>query len=448
MRLPGSIASVDPRRGAVMPLTVLSLALLIGVVAIVIDGGTLMEDRRHVQAAADAAALAAAADLFANYSTNQGLDPSGTAQTSALSNAAANGFSNDGVQSIVTVNLSPKNYQGGPNAGKPLPPGYAEVIIQYNAGRTFSNVFGSGAIPVRARAVARGQWVPNSNGVLLLNAHASGALYSSSGGLTVTGGLVVNSSSSTAVQFSGGPVIASSFYFNQSSGPLSGLSLLLGLGSSSPTINYGPPVPDPLRYLAAPDPVALGLPSQGTNLQISSGTVDLYPGVYSGGIVVSGGATAILHANSDGTPGIYYLQGGGLTVSGPSSITVAVGETAGIMIYNDWQSSSDAINLSGSGVLTINPPASGLYKGISIFQKRGTLLAPGPALTLSGSGALNLTGTVYAAYAKVTMSGSSGVSVMGGQLIADTLSVTGSATLSVAPGTQPIANTRVFGLVE
>ncbi len=94
--------------------------------------------------------------------SNQGTDPKNTAQASALAIAAANGFSNDGVQSVVTVSVSPQNYQGGPNAGKALPAGYVEVIIQYNAGRTFSNVFGSGAVPVRARAVARGQWTPLS----------------------------------------------------------------------------------------------------------------------------------------------------------------------------------------------------------------------------------------------------------------------------------------------
>jgi hypothetical protein len=416
------------------------------------DGGTLMEDRRHVQAAADAAALAAASDLFTNYRSNKGKDPGGTASASALSTAAANGFSNDGVQSIVTVNIAPASYQGGPNAGKPLPPGYAEVIVQYNASRSFSNVFGSGTIPVRGRAVARGVWGPNSNGVILLNLSASGVLNSnSSGSLNITGGLQINSSSSTALNLASGfTITASEFNLNQAAGSLVGslLSSLLGLGGSSPTINYGAPVPDPLRNLPAPNPVALGLSFRATNLHISSGTLNLYPGIYNGGITVSGGAIAILHANSNGTPGIYYLEGGGLTISGPSSVIMAVGETAGVMIYNDWNSSSNSINLSGSGVLKINPPTSGVYEGISIFQKRGTTSTPAPQINLSGSGALQLTGTVYAAYANVTMTGSAGINVGGGQLIADTMTRTGSASLSINPGLNPIANTRIFGLVE
>lgn len=442
---------VSWRFGGVTPLTVLSLSLLLGVAALAVDGGMLLEDRRHVQAAADAAALAAAADLFANYPVNQGADPNGTAKASALTTANANGFSNDGTQSIVTVNISPRNYQAGPHAGTPLPPGYAEVIVQYNAGRLFSGVFGSGVIPVRGRAVARGIWGPSSDGVVLLNLQVSGAFSSnSSGGLSVDGGFRVNSSSSTALNISGGIVTASQFHFNQAIKPLSSsvLSLFLGLGGSSPAIQYEAAIPDPLRYLPDPDPAALGLTLQGQNRSITSGIVNLYPGVYSGGINISGGAIAILHANSDGTPGIYFLQGGGLTVSGPSYLIMAAGETAGVMIYNDWSSNSDAITLSGSGSATIQPPAFGLYKGISIFQKRGTLTTAAPPITLSGSGSMNVTGTVYAAYANVAMSGSAGVNNMGGQLIADTLTLSGSAAITINRGTEPIANTRQFGLVE
>jgi Flp pilus assembly protein TadG len=453
MRLHLSYCPTPPRRGGVTPLTVLSLALLVGVVAIAVDGGTLMEERRHVQATADAAALAAAADLYTNYAANQGADPKGTAQASALATASANGLSNDGVQSVVTVSVSPQTYQGGPNAGQALPAGYVEVIIQYNAGRTFSNVFGTGTIPVRARAVARGQWMPDNNAVMVLNLTASGALtISGSAGLKVNGGLLVNSKSSTGISVSlFGSLSALVYNLNQAVQGLLGLllSLLGGLGGGSPTVNYNPPIADPLRYLPDPDPIQLGLATRGTNLQVNGGgSVDLYPGVYTGGITVSGGSTAILHANADGTPGIYFLQGGGFNVSA-SSVQMAAGETGGVMIYNDWSSNtSDLITVNGSGTVNINPPRSGVYLGLSIFQKRGSRLSAAPPVTLSGSGALDIRGTLYAAYAKVNLSGSSSADVLGGQIIADTLNISGGAVINVDRGTQPTANTRTLGLVE
>ena len=303
--------------------------------------------------------------------------------------------------------------------------------------------------------MARGQWTSINNSVVLLNLTGSSALsLSGSAGLDINGGLQVNSSSPTALNLSSSAgVTASSINLNQAAGKLlasllSSLLGLLGLGSPPP-INYGGPIPDPLRYLPAPDPVQLGLTTQGTNLQISGrSSVDLYPGVYTGGISVSNRATVTLHANSDGTPGIYYLQGGGLQASGSSSITTAANETAGVMIYNAWQANGDAISLSGSGSLTLTPPASGPYQGVSIFQAHGTLANPAPALSITGGGSTNVLGTIYAAYANVSLTGNASGCVIGGQIIADTLTLSGQAVININRGTQPVASTRLFGLVQ
>jgi uncharacterized membrane protein len=71
------------------------LVVVVGVGALAIDAGLLMADRRKTQAAADAAALAAAIDLFQNWSANRGTDPSPhKAATSAQDTAADNGFTN------------------------------------------------------------------------------------------------------------------------------------------------------------------------------------------------------------------------------------------------------------------------------------------------------------------------------------------------------------------
>lgn len=135
------------RRGMIAVVVAVSLVVVFSVAAIALDGGLLLHNHRMVQSAADAAALAAANDLFANYNANQGADPSGTAKASALSTAKANGFNNDGETNTVTVNIPPRS---GNFKGKA---GYAEVIIQFNQKRGFSSIFGSGDLPVTARAV-------------------------------------------------------------------------------------------------------------------------------------------------------------------------------------------------------------------------------------------------------------------------------------------------------
>src|SRR5262249_19008813 len=93
--------------GTLTFMVLICLMSILGVLAVTLDGGMLSDIKRRVQAAADAAALAAANDLYNNYGTNSGTDPSGTAATSARSTASANGFSNDGVTSVVTVNVPP-----------------------------------------------------------------------------------------------------------------------------------------------------------------------------------------------------------------------------------------------------------------------------------------------------------------------------------------------------
>jgi hypothetical protein len=114
--------------------------------------------------------------LFWNWEANSGLDTSGTATTSALANAAANGYNNDGVTSVVSVNIPPSS---GSFAGQA---GYAEVIVQFNQKRGFSGIFANGDIPVRARAVARGLWKPFNAGIIILNPRAANALYASGNG--------------------------------------------------------------------------------------------------------------------------------------------------------------------------------------------------------------------------------------------------------------------------
>src|SRR5207253_2729993 len=82
------------RRGAIVPWLLLGAGVIIGVVALGTDGGRMLEERRRGQAAADAAALAAGADLYQNHWTYFGKDTGGSARAAALKLAAANGFVN------------------------------------------------------------------------------------------------------------------------------------------------------------------------------------------------------------------------------------------------------------------------------------------------------------------------------------------------------------------
>src|SRR5262249_18212732 len=134
-----------PRRGTIAVLVAVCLTMMLSVVALSVDGGLLLTDRRHAQTTADAAAMAAATVLYDNYPNYPGKGPRKEATDAAVAVAAANGYSNDHVPSNVVVNIPP---QTGPYTGKD---GYVEVIVEYQQERAFSAIFGSGTLPVKAR---------------------------------------------------------------------------------------------------------------------------------------------------------------------------------------------------------------------------------------------------------------------------------------------------------
>ncbi len=411
----------EKRRGIVAVLVAVSLVAILGVVAIALDAGLLLDNRRSVQASADAAALAAAEDLYANWYTNQGKDPSGTALASALSTAKADGYSNDGVTSVVTVNIPPLS---GLAVNQP---GYAEVIITYYQQRGFSSIFGSGNLPVKARAVARGMRKASGIGILLLDPTDNGSLTPASW-LRGPGKWMEVSSSIPAVPRrwpSAAAVRAWNRLRNGHHGELQFLWLLSYFQASPGSVKTGQPATaDFLAGVAVPDPTKINdQGNAGTMTTRSSSTLSpasnqtLQPGLYIGGINISS-KTGIVFS-----PGVYYLQGGGLTMSGGSSSLTA----NGVMIYNGVGSggTTGSITVSGGGTVVQSPPTSGIYYGMSIFQDRSST----QTITLSGASGWNFTGTVYAAAAPVDVSGGSGAT-MGSQFVADTMTLSGSSTFN------------------
>ena len=80
--------------------------------------------------------------------------------------------------------------------------------------RAFSAIWDSAPVPVKARAVARGMWVPINNGIIVLDPTSSGSL-SSNGGSNVTTNakIIVDSSSPSATTVTGGGRHGDTGYF-------------------------------------------------------------------------------------------------------------------------------------------------------------------------------------------------------------------------------------------
>ena len=151
-----------------------------------------------------------------------------------------------------------------------------------------------------------------SHSILLLDPSGKDSLSATGNGLirvTGFGSIGVDSSNPEDALASGnGQVSAASLFVDGTPG-----AQVRGQGKFTGTITPGAlPVSDPLSSLR---PITT-LPSRTfTNENIEGNTViTLNPGTYVGGIHISGPATVTLE------PGIYYLEGGGFSVSGQATV--------------------------------------------------------------------------------------------------------------------------------
>jgi Flp pilus assembly protein TadG len=391
------------RRGTVAALTAVLMPVVVGAMAVTLDGGLLYLQRRQAQSIADAAALAGAYALYngSNFST---------AQAAAISIAGQNGIKIGSSQ--VTQPQS----------------GQVEVSITSTSPRYFSAIWGSGSMSATASAVAQGgSSSPYSTAaILVLNPTGTSVAMSGTTSVSAVGGsVIVDSNSSMSVLSSGSATITA---------PTLDLSGGIRYSGSNPnkatvTNTNQTPTPDPLASIPAPS--TSGLTVQSNSMLALSGTsMTLNPGIYNGGINLSGSASLTLN------PGIYYINGGGINMSGSTSIT-----GNGVMIYN---TGSGAINLSGTGTISLNPMNSGTYAGITVFQSSSDTAAG----TMSGGSNISNTGTFYFPGAGLTLSGTSGVASMGAQIIAKNVTFSGTSGIKVTYGTSVASKPVTFALIQ
>jgi Flp pilus assembly protein TadG len=397
---------ISKRRAMVAVLAGLMLPVIVGLMALSLDGGLMYLQRRQAQSTADAAALAGAYALYnsSNFST---------AQSAAVAIALQNGITI--TDSQIT---QPKT-------------GYVAVAVTTSQPKTFSALWGSGTNTSTASAVARSTNVPYSTAsLLLLDPSGTLALSGTASIKAVGGSIVMDSTSAAAIAMSGSASITAptiDLSAGSSSVHLSGSAAI-----NAPSKNYNQPsTADPLANIPAlSSSNAPGYPNVNSAVSLSSSaTKTISPGIYNG-FTLSGSSSLTLN------PGVYYMNSGGISMSGSSSIS---GD--GVFIYNS--SSSGAINLSGSGSIALSPMAGGTYAGITVFQDRSNT----SSATMSGSGTVNNSGTFYFPSASLTMSGSSATNIMGSQFIVKDLTFSGSASLNVTYGSS-VASSSSLGIVQ
>ncbi len=414
----GKNSSWNPtERGQVLILFVLALGVLMGMVAMSIDVGMILHERRSVQNAADAAALAGVPELP---------DSPGAAEAKALEWAENNGYTSENGATI-TVNTP---YQGDVNS--------IEVIIDVEEPFIFARALGLDSVDVSARAVAgfEPETIGKSAAILLLNEHECSAFQMvGTNDLSIinNGAIMVNSDCAdeqNAAINKGGSSVATIeggiFYYKEGNWTLSGSGALIPEPEPVPSR-----ISDPLVDLVPPDLYAIGTSpdSGGTaadpeTLNVSTGTYTLHPGVYWGGLQLQAENVTLL-------PGIYIMAGGGFAIGGSGLVA---GDD--VFIYNTFDPENlspnadgqcGSIKLGGTAAYTLTAPTSGAYKDVLFWQDEACTDVV--RIAGSGEGGGGGSGIFYAPSAQLELVGGGDLGAL--QMIVDTISFGGGSTINI-----------------
>jgi Flp pilus assembly protein TadG len=389
--------------GQTLVVAALCMTVLIGFLGLAIDAGQLRYQKRQLQKAADAAALAGALELaYCGGTLNCASLRSATA--SALSE---NGFAGSTIRTQcaagsgnaleVMINNPPCALSGDPNIGRGA---YVEVVLSKPQPTLFAKVLGIKSIPLAARGEAGrtggGSCMfaldPTGSNAIVVDLFAS---------VSSSCGIMDESSAFNAL----GCYLFAAIQASQIS-VVGGVSNLLCSISPAPKTNVAMPSPaDPLASLAKPSVPACGTstksPFHGSGSAVNiSGVATLYPdAAYCGGITILPGANVTFE------PGVYVLTSTNKGANtGPGGLHIDVGTLVsgtGVTFYNYGPSGGVTFNFTSCsfGGVNLVAPTNGVYGGILFFQDpQNTAQA-----TILGSPDWNtvLEGTYYFPKAKV-----------------------------------------------
>jgi Flp pilus assembly protein TadG len=406
------------RRGVSAIVTGLAAMVLMGFAGLAIDVARWQVTQRHMQGAADQAAIGAVLAYLAGGGDNA------TVQAKGIT--ANYGFT-DG-QSGVAVSVTPVS---------PSPTGYDAaytVSITQPQPQYFSSLF-LPAITVGASAEA----ATASNGPCILGLGTSGQdIFLASGGGTQVElsncDLDVNSSNSKGTEATGGArVFAQNINIDGGSNPTAvsepdWASCSAGICYSN-KFKTGVTTPDPYANRTAPTPAACpasctGATHDPTNPAFVScngsytATTTIYPGTYCGGITINAGPTVTMNpgvyvlTNQGGTQGKFTVSGAGASVTG-----------TGVTIFLTGNGGAD-IKIQGGSTATLTAPTSGETAGI-VFWNAGTTSSAKNQVTGGSTG--SITGAIYAPSEEVDYTGGSSTGTGCTQIVADIVQLSGGS---------------------
>jgi len=411
------------RRGSATLLGVIVILVLLGIIGLAIDTALVMTANQQLQRAADSIALSAANQFQYTQAANWprvrakaletaaeqrviGRGTSGVQIADNPTNAVARSGRTDMLIGRWGFNRTSNVFEFvRTDFGTGLPaPNAVQIYPRFGDGTSnsalsliFSPVFGATSTSDVGRPATAVLGRPDSPLILVLDptSTSSGALHLN-GGVTIdveAGTVHVDSSNGCAFDTSGSSAVLSAQRTRIVGGACINASNLTG-----DLITGSYYVPDPLAGLATPS--TSGMPN---NNRIRTGG-NYGPGYYPGGIRLNGG-------NANLAAGVYYVEGG-IDLGGNSMLN-----GTGVCLYL----ATGAFTTNGNAGVTLTPPSSGTYAGISYFQGRSNTTAS----SILGGGAFAIEGTIYFPNATFGMGGNASRTI--GRIVVWRLDISGNA---------------------
>ena len=428
-------------RGAVMVIMTLLLVVVLMFVALAVDLGHAREERRQVQAAADAAALAATDDVSAATfswpavvtdaklygSQNVGVPTSawvGCTDTGALS------YRPDSVNNDACI-----------SADSSVAPTRIRVHIPLQGVKThFASIIGISSLQVSASAVG-GISGTGPCDLCVLSPTASYAL-SGTGNASfnvMNGAVVVNSTGSPAASLTGSP--AASLTAVRIGGPAAPSRFTTtGNATYNPTPVTENPVSDPLASI--PMCPGAGTPSPcpttvQTNVILNANqSQTISPGIYNS-ISASGNGNLTMNPGTYIITGSLSFTGNGNLIGNGVTLYFACAEYPSPCSNGE---SGATFALTGNGIMTMSAPTSGVFQGLSIFADRNNTASD--SLTGNGSG---FSGTIYQKSGNLTLTGNG--QTLNSRVIVNTVALVGNGSININATSNANVTIRTAALI-
>lgn len=387
-------------RGSAALITALSMPVMIGFGALAIDVGSWYSQKRQLQTAADAAAMAAGITRYRNSSASQS-----ALESAASTDVTANGFDNNltalsDSSALLVIHRPPTsgNYTGQSTA--------IEAIITQRQQLMLAGYFVKDPVSVQVRAVVSSSTLGGA--CLLALEQVNADALSTSGNINMNlkkCGIASNSNSSTASMYENGSASVTSDYVHLAGA----LDQQNGSLNSPSIVQNGPRVGDPYRDVSTPT-TSGGTQVDPTVKPNKSATLD--PGTY---------PSMTLQGTANLNSGTYVINGGTLTIDSQATVN---GNGVTFVLKNNA-----TVKINGGATVNVSAPTSGSSAGIAFYQ------APGadPSITQKFNGGSNMTigGAIYFPNETVSFNGGNANNKACTHVVARVITVNGNSDTNI-----------------